>query len=221
MQKGKQLAAAATLLTLAQATSAANVTVRVVDAVTLKPVGDVAVCMGSQRYPGSFGAMRTNSAGEVVYAKSPSRNYILSVAGNGLGDYVREQVPRSFDIIYYVKLKSGKVGSRCMAPTIDSEGQLGKAALDLVSVDVRAHSHAAGTVDVSTSTKGVEPTHIRVSTQPSFAGARWMPYRSVTRHAVDRVASTDLYVQVKRTISEEGGNLEALSVTQVGDLHWN
>lgn len=220
-KKGAQLALGTALWAFAQTATAANVTVRVVDSESLQPVSGVAVCMGSQHYPGAFGAMRTNDAGEVVYASSPASNYILSVAGNGRGDYVRELAPRSFDIIHYVELKDGTVGSRCLAPAFGSEGKLGKDALDLVSVDVRSHSHHAGTVDIATSTKGVQPTHIRVSTQPNFAGARWMPYRSVTRHAIERVSSKDLYVQVKRTVSQEGGSVEALSTAQIGDLHWD
>ena len=218
--KGIQGAVAAALLSVGQTAGAANITVRVVDARTLEPVSGVAVCLGSKGQPQAFGAMRTNAAGEVMYGSAPKRNFILSVAGNGSGSYAREQTPRNFDIVYYVALDKRQFSTNCLAPVKHEQG-LGKSALDLLSVDVKSHSHHAGTVDVATRVSGVEPTHIRVSTTADFKGSSWKAYRHVTRHDISRVAAKDLYVQVKRLVDSDGNTIEAVSTTRVGDLHWD
>ncbi len=218
--KGFHGVLAATLMMAAQSASAAQVTVRVVNAQTLMPVTDVAVCLGSEYSPQAFAAARTDAAGEIV-TRAPGEKFILSVASAGHGNYSREYIARDFDIIYYVALDGRDRDSRCLAPVRNSASVQGKDALKLVSVNVLSHSHHAGTVDVSTRVDGVEPTHIRVSTQADFGGARWMPYRSVTRHAIEAVASTDLYVQVKRLIRQDENSVEAVSSARIGDLHWN
>lgn len=223
LKKGIRFVAAATLLMAGQAATAANVTVRVVDAQTLKPVGNVAVCMGSETHPGAYGAMRTNKSGEVVYSKAPRQDFVLSVSGNGRGDYVRTKTARGFDIVYYVELRNSGLSarSRCLETIRKPAQQMGKEALSLVSVDVRSHNHDGGTVDVATQVIGVVPTHIRASTNADFKDARWLPYRQMTRHPIDRVASENLYVQVKRSLAIDNGSIEAVSSARVGDLHWN
>ncbi len=218
--KGIQGTIAAALLAVGQSAVAANITVRVVDAQTLEPVSGAAVCLGLKGQPQAFGALRTDAAGEVMYGDTPHRNFILSVAGNGSGSYAREQTPRNFDIIYYVALDKREFSTDCLAPVKHNLGQ-GKSALDLLSIDVKSHSHHAGTVDVATRVSGVEPTHIRVSTSADFKGSSWKAYRHVTRHDINRVAAKDLYVQVKRLLDSDGNTIEAVSTTRVGDLHWD
>lgn len=223
LKKGIQFVTAATLLMAGQVATAANVTVRVVDAQTLKPVSNAAVCLGSEMHPGAFGAMRTNKSGEVVYPKAPRQDFVLSVSGNGHGDYVRTKTARGFDIVYYVELRNSGMStrSRCLTTTRKPAKQMGKEALSLVSVDVRSHNHSGGTVDVATRVTGVVPTHIRASTNADFEGARWLPYRQMTRHPIERVASDNLYVQVKRRLAIDEGSIEAVSSARIGDLHWD
>lgn len=210
----------ATMMMAGHNASAAKVTVRVVNAQTLMPVSGVAVCLGSEYSPQEFGAERTDAAGEIV-TSTPDDKFILSVASTGHGNYSHEYIARDFDIVYYVALDGRDRDSRCLAPVVNAASAQGKEALQLVSVNVLSHSHHAGTVDVSTRVDGVEPTHIRVSTNSDFGGARWMPYRNVTRHAIETVAATDLFVQVKRLIQKDKNSIEAVSSARIGDLHWN
>lgn len=223
LKKGIQFVAAATLLMAGQTATAANVTVRVVDAQTLKPVSNAAVCLGTEAHPGAYGAMRTNKSGEVVYSKAPGQDFVLSVSGNGHGDYVRTKAARGYDIVYYIELRNSGLSSRsrCLTTTRQPAQQMGKEALSLVSVDVRSHNHNGGTVDVATQVTGVVPTHIRASTNADFKDARWLPYRQMTRHPIERVASENLYVQVKRRLAIDAGSIEAVSTARVGDLHWD
>ncbi|MGB0866494.1 MAG: hypothetical protein ACPGSC_08285 [Granulosicoccaceae bacterium] len=221
LKKGFPLIAAAAMFSAGQEAMAAKLTVRVVDANTQQPVSGASVCMGSNTSPSEYGSAQTDASGEVV-TSAPGNDFVLSVAGEGHGDYVRTMTARDFDIIYYVELKNGGDQSFCMRSKAVSKADLqGRAALKLVDVDVRSHSHGGGTVDVATEVQGLTPTHIRASTNSDFKGARWLPYRAVTRHQVNKVASEDLFVQVKRSLAVEGGSAEAFSVTRVGDLHWD
>lgn len=162
--------------------------------------------------------MRTDAAGE-IHAQTPQRDFILSVSGDGHGDYVQEQASRNFDTVYHVELDAGKANSHCVAPVLRSEGPLGKEALSLVYVNIDAHSHTAGTVDVSAEVDGLEPTHIRVSTSTDFSDSSWVPYSDVTRHSVARVSSEKLYVQVKRALTEGKSSIEAVSTARAEGLH--
>jgi len=192
-KKGFQLATAATLMMIGQSAMAASVTVRVVDAQTLKPVSNAAVCLGSEQHPGALGAKRTNAKGEVNFDKSPRNDFMLSVSAGGQGSYLQTKTARDFDVIHYIELKSTGPNSHCLS---------------------------AGTVDISTRVNGLEPTHIRASTDADFEDTRWLPYRNVTRHAIERVSSENLYVQVKRSTVTDEGTIEAVSSARVGDLHW-
>lgn len=199
---------------------AASVTVRVVDAQTLKPVSNAAVCLGSEQHPGALGAKRTNAKGEVNFDKSPRNDFMLSVSAGGQGSYLQTKTARDFDVIHYIELKSTGPNSHCLVTKRKPAKVQGKDAFSLVSVDVRSHSHSAGTVDISTRVNGLEPTHIRASTDADFEDTRWLPYRNVTRHAIERVSSENLYVQVKRSTVTDEGTIEAVSSARVGDLHW-
>lgn len=223
LKRGFPLLAAATLLVAGQDAMAASFTVRVVDAETLSPVPGASVCMGSATAPGEHGTTLTDKNGEARYTRMPGNDFVLSVADGAYASYSREMVSRDFDVIYYVELgHMGDQFANCVrAGEVWGAKLQGRAALELVNIDVRAHSHSSGTVDIATEVRGLVPTHIRASTDPEFSNARWLPYRAVTRHEVEEVSSENLYVQVKRSAAVEGGDVEAHSVLSIGDLHWD
>ncbi len=195
-------------LLAAAAAHAAVVGVRVLDATSAEPVPGAAVCLGTRAEPDQFGAQLTGPDGRVQFEDIPATPLQVTVSHPGHRG-VRESYPTArFDRVLLVRLVPGGLGPQCVVP----EGTSGtlRGARPALAVDILGGpTTATPEVQLRIRVQG-KATHYRVSEDPSFRGAPWLPYtkQPVTFRLSPTPGDKTLYVQVRLQREVGGGRVE-------------
>ena len=193
---GEWCTAAGLWLLMSMPAGAAVVGVRVMDAVTGKPVEDAAVCVGTPAEPGQFGAVRTGPDGRVQFADIPYAPLQVTVSRAGYRGVRERYPPADFDRVLQVRLHPGGLGPQCRASVRYAPPPARKSGL---AVDILAGpTPVTHEVQLRIRVQG-KATHYRISEDPDFRGAAWLPYTKapVTFRLSPSRGDKTLYVQVR------------------------
>jgi hypothetical protein len=212
------LSLAALALLPATGAFAAVVGVRVVDAATGEPLPGAAVCLGTPAEPDQFGALRTDSQGHVEFHDIAQTPLQLTVSRAGYRGLRKTYRSAAFDRVLQVRLSPGGLGPRCVVP------EAGEAEQDepALAVDILGGpTTATPEVQLRIRVHG-KATHYRVSEDPGFRGAAWLPYTKepVTFRLSPTPGPKTLYVQIRLQREVGGGRVEIESEVVKVPVHY-
>lgn len=204
-------------------TQAAVVGVRVLDAASGTPLAGAAVCLGTPAEPDQFGAQRTDAEGRARFGNIAATPLQLTVSKPGYRGLRRHYPAASFDRVLQVRLTPGGLGPQCAMPEGAGEAAGGDGAKPpALAVDVLGGPTTAGPeVQLRIRVQG-KATHYRVSEDPSFRGAAWLPYtrEPVTFRLSPPPGPKTLYVQIRLQREVDGGHVEIESEVVKVPVHY-
>lgn len=195
---------------------AADVRVRVVDAVKRVPLSDAGVCLGTPADPQQFGARRTDAQGYVSFAGVPATPLMLTVSRDQYRGYRVQHGTKRFDVVLEVALQTGGLGPSCDAPPVAGATEESRLAISNFSVNAGQRVTHSREVSIA-AVVGGEPTHYRVSERADFSDADWRPFDLPGRFELSRGrGAKTVYFQVRRYRSSgESGEASMQSVSEI------
>ena len=107
------------LMSATLSTQANTIKVHVLDANKLRPLKNVAVCLGTSANTHQFGAVRTDSKGYVHFSELPKTPLLLTVSGSQHRGIQRViPVVSNTTLVRTIHLPLGGLGPVCDAPQI-------------------------------------------------------------------------------------------------------
>ncbi len=213
----KLAAAALAGLLLAGNAQAAKLGVRVLDANSGLPVANASVCLGTAAEPAKYGTAVTSYSGMALYDQVPQKTVLITVSKKNFRGIALQAPTKGNNVIKDVLVTEGLSSKKCRAlkmvglkPGISRGTQSDDWPLAITALSYFPSGND-GLAFLSYA-KG-KPTHYRVSTDPSFAGAQWKVYSDVLHYSPmekDQGKST-LYFQLKKRSEINGGSMEAVS----------
>ena len=213
----KLVAATLASLIVAGNVQAAKLGVRVLDANSGLPVANASVCLGTASEPAKYGTAVTSYSGMALYDQVPQKTVLITVSKKNFRGIALQAPTKGNNVIKDVLVTEGLSSKKCralkmvgMKPGISRGTQSDEWPLAITAFSYFPSGND-GLAFLSYA-KG-KPTHYRVSTNPSFAGAQWKAYSDVLHYSPrekDQGKST-LYFQLKKLSSFDGGSMEAVS----------
>ncbi len=213
----KLASAALAGLLLAGNAQAAKLGVRVLDANSGLPVANASVCLGTAAEPAKYGTAVTSYSGMALYDQVPQKTVLITVSKKNFRGIALQAPTKGNNVIKDVLVTEGLSSKKCRAlkmvglkPGISRGAQSDDWPLAITALSYFPSGND-GLAFLSYA-KG-KPTHYRVSTDPSFAGAQWKVYSDVLHYSPmekDQGKST-LYFQLKKRSEINGGSMEAVS----------
>ena len=213
-----RLLVGATLFSLSSVAHAGKFGVRVLDANTGFPVANAAVCLGTAADRNLYGTGITSHSGVALYDNVPAKAVLITVSKSNYRGIALHSPATRDNVIADVLVTEGLSSKKCRAlKYVDLKPGIthGKQKADW-PLEITALSYFPSGNDgfAFLSYSQGKPTHYRVSTDPEFKGAEWLPYSDVFQYSPtssDRGKNT-LYFQLRKEIEAGGGVMEALSV---------
>jgi hypothetical protein len=200
------------------AADAADVRIRVVDATKRTALGDASVCLGTPADPEQFGALRSDSQGNVTFSGVPVTPLMLTVSRDQYRGYRVQHGAKRFDVVIEVGLQTGGLGPTCDAPL--TAGAAEQARLAISGFSINAGQRVTNRRDVSISaTVAGGPTHYRVSERADFGDAEWQPFALPTRFELSRTrGAKTVYFQVRRFRSSGEASMQSVSAIAQAEI---
>ena len=201
MKMNSRKLAAATLasLILAGNVQAAKLGVRVLDANSGLPVPNASVCLGTAAEPAKYGTAVTSYSGMALYDQVPQKTVLITVSKKNFRGIALQAPTKGNNVIKDVLVTEGLSSKKCralkmvgMKPGITRGSQSEDWPLAITALSYFPSGND-GLAFLSYA-KG-KPTHYRVSTNPTFAGAQWKPYSDVLHYSPrERITGSRLYI---------------------------
>ena len=190
---------------------AAQVSVRVVDAHSNRPLAGVAVCLGTAANPSQFGAFITPDDGTVVFDRVPDTSLSLTLSRQGfLGQ--RRWLPRArYDRHLTISFNRGGLGPRCAGarPVTPEKAAVIGVRNFILDGGAAVTRDRQVTLDFDA---GAGATHYRAAETPDLERVPWQPLtpRPVFRLSPGSGRKT-VYLQVRKYRETRGAALELVS----------
>ena len=213
-----RLALVGTLVSLSSVVHAGKFGVRVLDANTGLPVANAAVCLGTAADRNLYGTGITTHSGVALYDNVPEKAVLITVSKSNYRGIALHSPATRDNVIADVLVTEGLSSKKCRAlKYVDLKPGItqGKYEADW-PLQITALSYFPSGNDgfAFLSYSQGKPTHYRVSTDPEFKGAEWLPYTDVFQYSPNQsdLGKETLYFQLRKEIKAGGGVVEALSV---------
>ena len=201
------LAAGLVLSTLAAVANTANAVtfgVKVVNE-TGVPVSGASVCLGLPGNYKQFGALFTDSEGQVT-AEVPNIPFVVTISKTRFSGMRINEPGRSFNLIKQVTLTEGMPGPRCKAGSTLAESS--ESSIKIIETDVAANGRTVLITPLATG----EPTDYRLSESvESVEFANWQTLDTSLEVPANMADLEIIYLQMRRYASTDNGWLEARS----------
>lgn len=215
--RATMLATIATGLLISSTAFAAKMGVRVLDANTGLPVANASVCLGTAANPSEYGTGVTSYSGVALYDNVPEKQMLITVSKRYFRGIALQSPVAGDNVIRDVFVTEGLSSKKCRAlKFVDFKPGITRGAkADEWPLVITALSYfPSGNDGLSflSYSKG-KPTHYRVSTDPSFAGASWKDYSDVLHFSPlqSDLGKSRLYFQLKKSVQVAGGSIDAMS----------
>ena len=207
-----------TLFSLSSVAHAGKFGVRVLDANTGLPVANAAVCLGTAADRNLYGTGVTSYSGIALYDNVPAASVLITVSKKNYRGIALRTPASKDNVIADVLVTEGLSSKKCRAlKYVDLKPGIthGKYKDDW-PLEISALSYFPSGNDgfAYLSYSQGKPTHYRVSTDPQFGDAEWLPYSDVFQYSpkMSDVGKDILYFQIRKQVKASGGVMEALSV---------
>jgi len=177
--------------------------VRVVDEAGL-PVAGASVCFGLPGNYRQFGAYFTDANGQAM-AEVPNIPFVVTVSRTRFSGVRLNEPARGYNLIKQVTLVDGRPGPRCKAGSTLAESDTSSIKIRNVEVTADARS-----VSLNPDASG-QPTDYRLSASGIFDASRWQPLDGQITVPGALAGLDEVYLQLRRYRSINGGWLEATS----------
>lgn len=182
---------------------AARFGVRVIDAGG-EPVAGASVCVGLEGNYRQFGTAFTDADGVAALLDVPNVPFIVTVSKSRFAGVRRSEPAQNYDLVREITLESGRPGPRCKAGSTVAEIP---SSIRVSRIDVLA----SATMTLLTPAVSGEPSHYRVASDESFAGADWQRFERDIALPGSLAEEPSVYLQLRRFAGSSRGWLEARS----------
>ena len=169
------------------------------------PVSGASVCFGLPGNYNQFGALFTDSDGQVT-AEVPNIPFVVTISKTRFSGMRINEPGRGFNLIKQVTLTEGMPGPRCKAGSTLAESN--QSSIKIIQTDVAANGSTVLITPIATG----EPTDYRLSESPeSVEFANWQALDSSLEVPANMVDLDIIYLQMRRYANTSNGWLEARS----------
>ena len=201
------------LLLISKGINAAEISVEVRDKQLGQALSGASVCLGTPANPVQFGGYITDESGYAVFGSVPETPLVLTVSRPDYTGYQRNLSARQFDITLKVGMLNGGLGPVCDLGEPVPVPKLAEEAVTIQRFQLGAGEQTTGQRDIplTISVSGV-PTHYRVAEHWDFRGAEWQDWQSPMTYRLSAGrGQKDVYLQIRRLKSLDGGEVESVS----------
>lgn len=189
----------------------ADLGVRVFERGGTQPLAGVAVCIGTPARISQFGSNVTDAGGNARFTGVPRAQLVITVSRPGYKGEQQPLVTSNTGRTVVMSLATGGGGPKCEHQGDAAAAFSGGLHIGYFNLTKQGGASAGREVVLSHSVNR-EPTHYRVSEDPDFSGAKWLPY---TPGPVYRLSGGTgykvVYFQVRRHSKMNGTDIERLS----------
>ena len=188
----------------------ADLRVRVFERGGTQPLAGVSVCLGTPARISQFGSSQTDAEGYAVFAGVPQAPLVVTVSRPGYMGEQQSLVTSNIERMLVISLPTGGGGPECIREDKSVLSYTG--GLQVGSFNVRQRGADGSREVILGHSVNREPTHYRVSEDPRFSDADWLPYVPEPVYMPSSGAGSKvIYFQVRRYSTMNGADLEARS----------